>query len=280
MPGKLILAATPIGNLSDITTRLENAIRSADVVFAEDTRHSQKLLNHMGIKRRLLSFHEHSKASRLDRVANALHQEKTVLYLSDAGTPGISDPGFELVRLAYEIGAQVDMLPGPCAVITALVLSGLPTDRFVFMGFFPRKQKPRQALMETLVQIQMTSVHFESPQRILDTLDFLEENAPDVPLALCREMTKVHQETLRGTPKQVREALTSIKGEMVLVVGTVTKTLAPSDLHQAFHQLISSGVTRTQAIKTVSKNFGISKREVQKNLTSAQDESLEKETTP
>lgn len=266
MPGTLILGATPIGNLQDVSRRLADAIASADTIFAEDTRHTQKLLNHLGIKRTMQSFHEHSPSTKLDDVADLLDQGQTLLYLSDAGTPGISDPGFELVRLAYAQHAQVDALPGPSAILVALVLSGLPTDRFAFLGFFPRKHAQRLKLLESLPLLGMTTIHFESPQRIIHTLDFLNETIPRTSIALCRELTKIHQEVLRGTPGQVRQSLTTTKGEMVLVIDAVTQLHARTDLSQTYQQLIASGATHNQAVKTLSQQFGLSKREIQKRL--------------
>ena len=258
----LILAATPIGNLEDVSQRLKDILASADSVFAEDTRHSRKLLAHLGISRRLRSFHEFSGDGDRNRIAELLKKNHDVVYISDAGMPGISDPGHDLVRLALDLGVDVDVIPGPCAVINALVLSGLPSHAFCFLGFFPTTREKRAAIVEKLVQLQMTAIFFEAPSRIEHTLAFLDEvlNATDI--AVCRELTKIHQQVLRGKPRVVGEALKTLKGEFVLVIGPVEIAAEIPDLPGRYQQLLAAGHTPARAIKMLAGEARLPKREV------------------
>ena len=258
----LVLAATPIGNLGDASPRLAQTIAAADWVFAEDTRQSQKLLHHLGIDKPLHAFHEHSGADALNGIRHLLTDDKNVVYISDAGMPGINDPGFELVRLAQSLGVSVDVIPGPSAVINALVLSGLPCHEFCFLGFFPHKSEKQKLLLNKLVALQMTAVFFEGPSRILATLAFLKEQLPQTPVALCREMTKVHQQVLQGKPEEVLSALTVTKGEFTLIIGAVTQVRKPIKIPQRYAELLDQGMLPSRATKQVAQEFRMPKREV------------------
>ena len=262
----LTLAATPIGNLEDISQRLARVLAEADYIFAEDTRHSGKLLRQLGIHKPLSSFHEHSRPTVLERIGMLLREGRNLVYISDAGMPGINDPGYRLVRLAHEVGAAVDAVPGPCAVINALVLSGLPCHEFAFLGFFPEKASQRQTLVDRLAGLQMTAVFFESPQRVGTTLRFLEERIPSTPIAVCREMTKLHQEVIRGTPAEVVAVLENPRGEFTLVVGAVAETENEPDLKQRFQTLSERGLSRSQAIRALAQERRMSKRQIQRLL--------------
>ncbi len=262
----LILAATPIGNLGDISPRLIQALETTDHIFAEDTRHSRGLLHHLGLSRRLESFHEHSPPEALRRIEACLARGESVLYMTDAGMPGISDPGYELVRLAHRLDVAVDVLPGPSALLNALVLSGLPCHEFCFLGFFPEKRGRAEALLERLSALQMTTIFFEAPSRIAFSLAFLEERLPGAPIALCRELTKVHQQVLRGTPGEVARALAAPKGEMVLVIGPVLQAPSVKDLETRFRQLRAGGQSVSRAIRTLAQERRLSKREIQQRL--------------
>ncbi len=260
----LILAATPIGNLQDASPRLRRTLLEADHLYAEDTRQTAKLLKHFDIQRPLSSFHEHSPLQVRERIGTLLEQGAMVVYVSDAGMPGISDPGFELVNLALERAVEVDVLPGPSAVVNALVLSGLPNHEFCFLGFFPGRGKKQDDLIERLRVLAMTSIFFEAPSRIIHTLAYLAKNIPETPIALCRELTKLHQEVIRGRADEV--VLSTVKGEMVLVIGPVTslrKQVVPQVRHQ---QLLSEGKSPAQAAKVLAKELGLSKREVYSQL--------------
>lgn len=260
--GTLILAGTPIGNLSDASPRLGECLARAHAVFAEDTRKTRKLLTHFQISRPLQSFHEHSGPGTRDRIERHLRHGETVLFVSDAGMPGVSDPGYELVTLALNAGAEVDVVPGPCAVINALLLSGLPTHAFAFLGFFPRTQSGRESLLNRLPKLNMTTVHFESPQRIRSTVEMLCHTIPQTPIAVCREMTKLHQQTLRGLPHDLCHQLKSPKGEFVLVIAPVKQLGPGKGLQQQFDEMLRNGMSQRQAIKRLSQDCGLKKRDL------------------
>jgi 16S rRNA (cytidine1402-2'-O)-methyltransferase len=221
----LYLVATPIGNLEDVSQRALRVLGEVQVVAAEDTRHTRRMLEHFGIATPLVSLFEHNERSRtaalLDRLAGGDH----VAVVTDAGSPGVSDPGYPLVRAAVAAGVRVESIPGPSAVIAALQISGLPTDAFLFVGFLPPKGAARRRRLSELVERRETVVAFESPHRIESCLADLEAVWGERPIALAREMTKVHEQVLRGTPREVRAALTPDRrrGEMVLVLGGKTR---------------------------------------------------------
>jgi 16S rRNA (cytidine1402-2'-O)-methyltransferase len=217
--GTLYLVPTPLGNLGDMTLRAIETLKQADVIACEDTRRTLGLLNHLGISKPLWSYHAHSPGRRPQQLLNALAAGKKVALVCDAGTPGISDPGTFLVQAALEAGVPVVSLPGPCAAITALVASGLPTDRFFFIGFLPRRTSRARRMLEQAAATESTVVVYESPFRTLDTLKLIEEVAgPDSPVVVSRELTKIHEEIVRGTAREVLSALEgrTLKGEVVL----------------------------------------------------------------
>ena len=218
---KLFLVPTPIGNLEDITLRAIRILKEADVLLAEDTRTSKVLLNHLGIDKKLLAHHQHNEHHSAPEVIRMLKAGQTVALMSDAGTPGISDPGFLLVREAVREGIDVECLPGPTAFVPALVMSGLPCDRFHFEGFLPQK-KGRQTRLKELALLDVTIVLYESPHRILKTLEQLAEFlGGERKASVSRELTKMHEETLRGTLTELAAHFknTEPRGEMVVVVG-------------------------------------------------------------
>jgi 16S rRNA (cytidine1402-2'-O)-methyltransferase len=221
MAGRLILVPTPLGNLEDITLRALRILTEADVVAAEDTRHSGRLLAHFEIKAALLSFHEHNESRQSTRLTQLLEEGKLIALISDAGTPGISDPGFRAVRAALEAGFEVEVLPGPTALIPALVLSGLPSDRFIFEGFLPRKQGARRRAFESLQDETRTVIFYESPHRIAKSVALLAELYPDRPLVLVREISKRFEEAIRMSASELsgRLAEKPVKGELVLLIG-------------------------------------------------------------
>ena len=222
MPGKLIVIATPIGNLEDLSPRAAQALREADLVACEDTRRTGRLMAHLGTKRPLLSFHEHNERQRVPRLIDALEDGSDVALVSDAGTPLLSDPGFVLIRECVAQGIEVCHLPGPSAIITALVQSGLPPYPFTFAGFPPAKSGKRRRFFSRFAALDHTLILFESPHRILASLDDLMAAVGDRPAALGRELTKLHEETLRGRLAEIRHELgqrQTIKGEITLVVG-------------------------------------------------------------
>lgn len=216
----MFLVATHIGNLEDITQRALRTLREVDAVAAEDTRRTRRLLEHFGISVPLLSLFEHNERARAPGLVRRLRDGESLAVVTDAGSPGVADPGYPLVRAAIEAGLRVESVPGPSAVITALQVSGLPSDAFTFVGFLPVKPGARRRRLEELAERRETIVAFESPHRILAALDDLAAVWVERPIALARELTKAFEEVLRGTPREVRERMTEERrrGEMVLVL--------------------------------------------------------------
>lgn len=223
--GTLFLIATPIGNLEDISARALRLLASVRLIAAEDTRHTQKLLTHFEIHTPLVSYHEHNKLTRLDRILGAL-AESDVALVSDAGTPAINDPGYELVRAALEAGFEVSPVPGPSAPLAALVASGLPTDSFLYLGYLPRKTNERRTAIRAAASLPYTLIFLETPHRLLEALADLKAILGDRPAAVGRELTKLHEEIFRGTLSAAIAHFTDTppRGELTLVVGGQTRT--------------------------------------------------------
>ncbi len=266
--GTLYLVATPIGNLEDITARALRVLGEVALVAAEDTRRTRKLLTHFGLARPLLSYFEHNKLARLDGVLQAL-AEGDVALVSDAGVPGLSDPGYELVRAALAAGHRVVPVPGPSALLAALTASGLPTDSFTFVGYLPRRAAERRRLLRSLANEPRTLVLFEAPHRLMDTLADLQAEVGERSLAVARELTKLHEEIFRGT---AAEALGHFRqqpprGEITLVIGGAqgrpTESLwDQSRLRALVDELVNSGLTRTAAVKQAAARSGRTRREI------------------
>jgi 16S rRNA (cytidine1402-2'-O)-methyltransferase len=218
----LYVIATPIGNLEDISLRALRLLREVKLIAAEDTRTTRHLLNAYNIKTPLTSYHEHSKRAKLDYLLDYLEKEDLAL-VSEAGMPGLSDPGYELIVAAIERGICVVPIPGASAVITALVVSGLPTDQFLYVGFLPRRKGQRQRLLSSIVDEPRTIVAFETPHRLRETLSDIEEILGDRRLSVCRELTKVHEEIFRGRVSQAREHFAEPRGEFSLVIEGKTR---------------------------------------------------------
>lgn len=273
MQGKLYLCATPIGNLEDITLRVLRTLEEVDLIAAEDTRNSIKLLNHFEIKTPMTSYHEYNKIEKAYQLVDKMKSGLNVALITDAGTPGISDPGEDLVRICYESGIEVTSLPGAAACITALTLSGLPTRRFAFEAFLPREKKERQAILASLEKETRTIILYEAPHHLKKTLEELFNVLGDRPLTLCRELTKRYetafQTTLSGAISYYQE--NEPKGEFVLVIqGKLQEELIQEERkaweslsleeHMAHYE--EQGISRKEAMKLVAKDRGISKREV------------------
>ncbi len=277
MAGKLYLCATPIGNLEDITYRVLRALREVDLIAAEDTRNSIKLLNHFEIKTPMTSYHEYNKIEKAYRLVDKLQEGKNIALITDAGTPGISDPGEELVRICREEGIEVTSLPGPAACITALTMSGLPTRRFAFEAFLPREKKERAAVLEQLRDETRTMIFYEAPHHLGKTLEELYEALGSRKISICRELTKRYEEVMSIS---IEEALVYYKeneprGEYVLVVQGKSfeelqkeKQQSWESLSLAEHMAVyeEQGIDRKEAMKLVAKDRGISKREVYQGL--------------
>jgi 16S rRNA (cytidine1402-2'-O)-methyltransferase len=253
----LSVCATPIGNLDDVTLRVLRELREADVVLCEDTRHTRRLLDRHGIDATLLSYHEHNEARRVGELLPRLETGARVALVSDAGLPAISDPGARLIAAAVVAGIAVTVLPGASAVETALVASGLVADAYSFVGFLPRRERELQALLGSPARDPV--VAFESPQRLPRTLALLAGIAPERDVAVCRELTKVHEEIVRGTAEEVRARFESgARGEVVLVLGAwASADDEAAAAHAAVEELVTAGASRRAAAKVVARLTGV-----------------------
>lgn len=265
MDGKLYLVPTPIGNLKDITLRALEVLKNADVIAAEDTRNTLKLLNHFEIKKTLISYHMHNEQGKSLEIIDRLKSGETIALVSDAGMPGISDPGSVIVSKCIEEGIKFEVLPGASAFTTALIHSGLDTTKFSFRGFIPRDNKGRNVLLEDIKDHKETLIFYEAPHRLLSTLTFLKESFGDRNIAACRELTKMHEEIVRGTIGEVIEFFKekAPRGEFVLVLSGLTDEEIESDKRKAFEDLsiedhirkyIEEGLSKKDAIKKVAKD--------------------------
>ena len=265
MTGTLYLVPTPIGNLGDISRRCAETLAAADFIAAEDTRVSLKLLNHLEIKKPLVSYHEHNKKESGPRILERLLAGESCALVTDAGCPAISDPGEDLVRLCAGAGVPVCALPGPCAAITALSVSALPTGRFAFEGFLPAQKKERRARLEALKNEARTLIFYEAPHHLRGTLeDLLGAFGPDRPISLCRELTKLHEEVLRLTLGEAAAyyAANEPRGEYVLVLGGAERKTEAVSLEQAIvlaRALIDGGMRTKDAAKQVAEETGVAK---------------------
>ncbi len=271
-PGRLVVCPTPIGNLEDVTLRVLSALRDADVIACEDTRHSRRLLDRHGISASLVSYHEHNERSRADDLVARMQGGQTVALVSDAGMPLVSDPGAVLVSACVAAGVTVEVLPGPSAVLVALAVSGLPSEHWRFCGFLPRKAgELRTLLLGAAVQ---TLVAFESPRRLAASLAVLAELDPDRPVAVCRELTKLYEEIVRGTAEDLaaRYDGAEVKGEVVLVVGPSPppqdgKAADLGPALDALRDLVAAGAKPRPAAKVVASLTGTSANALYRALT-------------
>ena len=266
MSGALYIVPTPIGNLEDITFRAVRVLKEVDLVAAEDTRHSQVLLNHYGIRTPLTSYHEHNERSKARELVERLRQGTSIALLSDAGTPMISDPGYRLMVEAIGAGVQVIPLPGPSALTAALTAAGLPTDRFGFEGFLPAKKSERRSTLEALRNDTRTLIFYETPHRLKETLADLAEVFGDRDVAIGREISKVHEEFLRGAIREVLAKLEqqNVRGEITLIVQGATSgaPVQEEELINEIRQLAENGMRVKEISELLGARHGIAKREV------------------
>jgi 16S rRNA (cytidine1402-2'-O)-methyltransferase len=256
----LAVCATPIGNLDDVTLRVLAELRDADLVLCEDTRHTRGLLERHGISARLLSYHEHNEAARTAELLPRLEAGERIALVSDAGLPGISDPGARLVRAALDAGIPVTVLPGASAVETALVASGLVGERYQFVGFLPRGEQALRAVWDELLAWPWPAVAFESPQRLPATLRSLAAVDPERPVAVCRELTKRYEEVVRGTAVELAARFAEPpKGELVLVLGPGLREPDEGAALAAVAELVEAGVPRKRAAEIVSSLTGVAR---------------------
>lgn len=267
MVGTLYVVATPIGNLEDITLRALRVLKEVDLIAAEDTRHTKKLLSHYGILTPLTSYYDQIEVRKAPALIAKLQSGNSIALVSDAGTPGISDPGYRLVKGAIEAGIQVVPIPGASMLTALLSIGGLPTDRFVFEGFLPAKKGQRQKALQRLKEEDRTLVLFESPQRLADLLADLEQICGDRQIVIGRELTKMFEEVLRGTVSELRAVLQTreIKGEVALLVAGRSaegKSIDERSLAEEIHLLAEEGLSLKEIAQIISERRGIPKREV------------------
>lgn len=271
--GVLYIVATPIGNLEDITYRAVRILKEADLVACEDTRQTRKLLDHYGIEKPVVSYHEHNEIRRAEELVTRLEAGTHVAQVSDAGMPGISDPGYRVVKLAIERGIAVVPVPGASAVITALAASGLPTDAFEFRGFLPPRAGQRRTVLEQLRSLEHTVVFYEAPHRIAESLaDIVQVLGPRRPVVIARELTKLHEEFIRGPAAEALEQVRSreLKGEITLLIGkggTAEPAASGDDLRAQLEQIMrEQKLDEKSALKSLAKERGISKSELYREL--------------
>lgn len=275
--GKLYLCATPIGNLDDITLRVLNTLKEADLIAAEDTRHSIKLLNHFGIKTPMTSYHEYNKIDKARYLVEQMRQGVNIALVTDAGTPGISDPGEELVKFCLEAGIQVTSLPGPAACITALTMSGLSTRRFCFEGFLPTDKKERAVVAKRLETEVRTTVLYEAPHRLVRTLEFLEGILGERKIVFCRELTKKYENRMEMTCAQALDYYkeNEPRGEYVLVIEGMDPLILEKEAQEAWEQMsvaehvqmyMDQGMSKKDAMKAAAADRGVGKREIYQAL--------------
>lgn len=272
MAGKLFIVGTPIGNLSDLSPRAIEALKAASLVVCEDTRETRKLLAHFGIARPLRSFHEHNEEGKAEELANRIEEGETLAMVSDAGMPVISDPGYRLVRIARERGLHVEPIPGPFAGVLALVASGIAPLPFTFYGFTPHRHGERLEFYRSVASNAQTAIVYESPERVVESLDDALATLGDVEVTVAREMTKMHEEFVHGAISEVVEVLRKrerIRGEITIVFAAAAaqaREVSPDEIAAEFQRLRDSGMRRNDAVKLVSEKFGVRKNEVYKLL--------------
>lgn len=274
--GMLYVVSTPIGNLEDITYRAVRLLREVELIACEDTRHTRKLLDHYRIETKLVSYHEHNEADRAQELVQKLLDGVSVAQVSDAGMPGISDPGYRLIKLAIEHSIPVVPVPGPSALVAALAASGLPTDAFEFRGFLPAKSGQRRTALEAVRSVEHTVIFYEAPHRIREALeDIVAVLGPERPMVIARELTKMHEEFLRGTAGALAEQLRDreVKGEITILIGKAAageQAAGAIDLHARLREIMrQQNVNEKAALKLLAKERGVSKSEVYREVQRA-----------
>lgn len=273
MTGKLYLVATPIGNLEDITLRAIKVLQDVDIIAAEDTRHSLKLLNHLNISKPLISYHRHNEEEKSDILIENLVNGKNIALISDAGTPAISDPGEEIVKQAIQRKIKVIPIPGACALINALIASGIDSKEFTFLGFLPLNKKNRKEKLNQIENSVTTTILYEAPHKLKATLQDLNEILENRKVVLARELTKIHEEFLFGSIAEVLEKIENPKGEFVIIIEKNNNIENKDDnflnkisIKEHFDFYISQGLSKNEAIKKIAKDRGVNKNEIYKKF--------------
>ena len=279
MAGKIYLVATPIGNLSDMSMRAIDILKNVDIIACEDTRNTIRLLNHFEIKGHLTSYHEYNKIDKAYELCEKVKEGKNIAFVSDAGMPAISDPGYELCEIAYKEGIEVTIIPGASAVVSALAISGISSRRFCFEGFLPTDKNEKKEILTELSQESRTIILYEAPHRLLKTLKELFEYLGNRDIAIVRELTKLHEEVLKGNLEAIIADYEAekivVRGEYVLVIEGKSllkkreerqKSFEEISIKEHYEKYISEGMDKKEAMKAVAKDRGIQKREVYKEL--------------
>ena len=268
MNGNLYLVATPIGNLEDITLRAINVLKNVDLIAAEDTRHTLKLLNHLEISKPMISCHRHNENEKSNKIIEKLKEGKNIAIVSDAGTPGISDPGEEVVKEAIKENIQIIPIPGACAAINALIVSGIDTKEFYFLGFLPLNKKLRKEKLNEIKNINKTIILYEAPHKILNTINDLENILENRQVVFAREITKMHEEFIRGTIKEVKEKIENPKGEFVIIiegnknVENIENKLNLLTINEHYNYYENKGYSKKEIIKLIAKDRNVNKNEI------------------
>ena len=271
MSGSLFIVATPIGNLEDITIRAINVLKQVDIIAAEDTRHTLKLLNHLKIKKKLISYYKQNEKEKSDWLIEILKEGKNIALVSDAGTPGICDPGEEIIKKAIENNISVVPIPGACAFLNALIVSGIDTKEFIFLGFLDSNKKLREDKLEEIKEEKKTIIFYEAPHRLLKTIESIKKIlGEDREIVLAREITKIHEEFLRGTAKDLLEEIVEPKGEFVIIIKGNQKNkkelkienLNKGSLEEHYKYYKKQNIEKKEIIKKIAKDRGKSKNEI------------------
>ena len=268
MNGKLYLVATPIGNLEDITLRAINVLKNVDLIAAEDTRHTLKLLNHLEISKPMISCHRHNENEKSNKIIEKLKEGKNIAIVSDAGTPGISDPGEEVVKEAIKEKIKIIPIPGACAAINALIVSGIDTKEFYFLGFLPLNKKLRKEKLNEIKNINKTIILYEAPHKILNTINDLENILENRQVVFAREITKIHEEFIRGTIKEIKEKIENPKGEFVIIiegnknVENIENKLNLLTINEHYNYYENKGYSKKEIIKLIAKDRNVNKNEI------------------
>lgn len=274
MKGKLYLVATPIGNLEDITMRAVRILQEVDCIAAEDTRHTLKLLNHLNISKPLISYHRHNEEVRIEGLLTELEKGKNIAVVSDAGTPAISDPGEEIVKECIQREIEIIPIPGPCALITGLIASGLSTKEFIFFGFLPLNKKTRAEKLKEIQEETHTVILYEAPHKLQTTLKDLESILGDRKLVLAKELTKIHENFFRGTVKEVQAMVPEPKGEYVILIEGATKSIedwSKLSIQEQYVMYQKQGLEKKEIIKQIAKNQKVPRNEIYKQFITVED---------